>query len=143
MTYRIQRDHADVIGAAEQATGSRLVDSSTSGKVVKSRVLDAPISTLTPKQQAAINRMAYILSTAGGSSDIRKATGNAEMPKLALEIAEDWSFFTTREAPPPVNSVDHNPYRGMSTKDAVRRYMRVIEDICDRSTGALGPWWVK
>lgn len=143
MTYRIQRDHADVIGAAEQATGSRLVDESSRGKVVKSRVLDAPISTLTPKQQAAIARMAFILSTSGGSSDIRKAVGNSELPKLALALAEDWAFFTTREAPPPVGVVDHNPYRGMTTKDAVRRYMRFVEDICDKSTGSMGPWWVK
>jgi hypothetical protein len=34
-------------------------------------------------------------------------------------------------------------YRGLSDKDRAAAYRRALEDICDRSTGILGAWWVK
>lgn len=35
-----------------------------------------------------------------------------------------------------------NPYY-MPAKDRGRKFLRDLEDICDRSTAAYGPWWVK
>lgn len=34
-------------------------------------------------------------------------------------------------------------YRELSPRDRSRRFYRALQDICDRSTGLLGPWWVK
>jgi len=48
-----------------------------------------------------------------------------------------------RDRPAPTTGIDHNPFRGLSDKDAARMFMRRVYDICDRSTGVLGHWWVK
>jgi hypothetical protein len=34
-------------------------------------------------------------------------------------------------------------YAGLSEADRDRKFARAIDDICDRSTGVLGAWWVK
>jgi hypothetical protein len=34
-------------------------------------------------------------------------------------------------------------YRGLDHKDRQKAFWRAIEDLADRSTGVLGPWWVK
>jgi hypothetical protein len=34
-------------------------------------------------------------------------------------------------------------YRGLNHKDRQKAFWRSIEDLADRSTGVLGPWWVK
>lgn len=36
-----------------------------------------------------------------------------------------------------------NPFYGLSDKDCLRLFRRKVEDICDRSTGVLGHWYVK
>ena len=34
-------------------------------------------------------------------------------------------------------------FRGLKPRDKRRVWIRKVEDICDRSTGILGPWWVR
>jgi hypothetical protein len=74
---------------------------------------------------------------------IGEAAAASEYPKLAREWAELWSFWMTRGRAAPLTGVDHNPFRMLSDRDASRLFMRKVYDICDRSTGVLGSWWVK
>lgn len=91
---------------------------------------------------AAVARIGRILEGAAGST-LAGAVKNAQMPLLARKWSEVYAFYMTRSMPPPANRVDHNPFRGMSDRDASRAFMRAVEDICDQSTGVLGSWYVK
>ena len=35
-----------------------------------------------------------------------------------------------------------NPFNGLSEHDCRRALVRFTEDICDASSGRMGPWWV-
>lgn len=91
---------------------------------------------------AAVARIGRILEGAAGTS-LAGAAKNAQIPELARAWVEVYSYWLTRNRPPPANRVDHNPFRGMNDQDAARLFMRKVEDICDRSTGLLGGWYVK
>lgn len=54
-------------------------------------------------------------------------------PKLAKAALTEMADFKFRR----------RRYRGLSDTDRQRAFWRAMEDIADRSTGALGPWWVK
>ena len=92
---------------------------------------------------AACARIARIIEGVARASTFTAAVDGAELPTLARRYAEVWSYFLTRAKPPPVRGVDHNPFRGLSDRDASRKVMRLVEDICDASTGVLGSWYVK
>jgi hypothetical protein len=38
---------------------------------------------------------------------------------------------------------EQNPFDGKSERDFNRMLQRMIYDICDKSTGKFGPWWVR
>ena len=46
----------------------------------------------------------------------------------------------SRQAPRPGDEA--NPFHGLDPIDFGAKFQRMIEDICDRSTSKLGPWWV-
>lgn len=98
--------------------------------------------TISERWGAATARIARILEGAAGST-LAGAVANAQIPHLAKQYTETWGYYLTRSKPPPANRVDHNPFRGQSDKDASRKFMRLVEDICDKSTGVLGSWFVK
>lgn len=83
------------------------------------------------KWQAALGRMAQICSPQS-NFDARK-TFDVKMQGLALEfvLAMDSLQKRIRE------------FKGKNAVDCRRIFRRKVEDICDRSTGRLGPWWVK
>lgn len=91
---------------------------------------------------AAVARIGRILEGAAGGTLV-DATKNAQIPALAKKWVEVYGFYMTRARAPAFGVVDHNPFRGMSDRDASRAFMRAVEDICDKSTGVLGSWYVK
>ena len=90
-------------------------------------------------------RIARICEGVINHPDIVKATAGCTMPKLAREVFRIQGFVLTRHTPPnqmPPGS-ERNPFFGMSEADYAAKFRRLIEDICDRSTGRLGSWYVK
>lgn len=106
-------------------------------------VLDGNPQLVSEQWGAAVARIKRILEGTGGSAVFSQAVTNATMPKLAARVIEVWSFYKNRGRPAPARGVDHNPFRGLSNRDAFRMYQRLMMDICDRSTGVLGSWYVK
>jgi hypothetical protein len=91
---------------------------------------------------AAVARIGRIIEGASGST-LAAAAANAKIPELAKRWVEVYGYYMTRAMPPPATRVDHNPFRGLSDRDAARAFMRAVEDICDASTGVLGAWYCR
>lgn len=96
----------------------------------------------------AVGRIKRILEgTRKDTSSLIVAVEDAELRALATEYAELWSNYMTRAGKVPAGERDPNPFRNdgvpMNDRDASRKFMRMVEDICDRSTGKLGSWYVK
>lgn len=95
---------------------------------------------VTEKLQAATARIGRILENDGGTKvpDVDRALAATAVPKLAREFLELWFHYQVRH-----RQSRFNPFAGLSDADASRKFLRGIFDICDRSTGVLGSWWVK
>lgn len=73
---------------------------------------------------------------------LESACKTAGHPKCARMFMEIYSYFVTRGRPAPLLKTDHNPFRGLSDRDAWAKWYALIEKICDASTGKLGTWRV-
>lgn len=97
----------------------------------------------------ALGRIAVICRGSAPGKTRREALATCECPDLAWEFMRLYAFYMTRGYPPQPG-VEANPFYGVSEKydarwgmsDLERRYLRRLEDICDKSTGRLGPWRV-
>lgn len=67
--------------------------------------------------------------------------GMCEYPALANDVALHTYGYARGSTIHPSTGI--TSYRGLSFDDKIRKYTRALEDICDRSTALLGPWWVK
>ncbi len=86
----------------------------------------------------AMGRMKRILEGSQPNRDPIKVAESCEIPDLAvkvLRLQRNW-LMRNRDS-------RHNPFRGLNQRDALRLYVRAVEDICDQSTRRLGPWLVK
>jgi hypothetical protein len=106
----------------------------------------APLITRTPAHEVserwahAVARIHRILENSGETkvADVDRALQGTAVPKLAREFLEVWWHYQIRH-----RISKHNPFAGLDEKDSARLFMRRVEDICDRSTGVLGSWWVR
>ena len=94
----------------------------------------------------AKGRLAAIVAGAGapkrfasGAFDFRSMTSTCACPDLAYRFLAAWCDFDLRYV---AQTAKHNPFFGMSSRDASLKLARVVEDLCDASTGRLGQWWV-
>lgn len=101
---------------------------------------------LSERWQLAKGRLARICAGAGaprrhadGSFDFAAMTSTCVMPRLAHRYLAAWFNFDLRYVP---QTERHNPFFGMSAREASLRLSREVEDICDASSGRLGPWFV-
>lgn len=110
----------------------------------RSRVLDAPPAEVGERFQAAIARIARIMSPRG---DLRTAyvrggfdaaVREMEAPALAREVLELFVHYSALRN----RSSRWNPFAGMTPKDSARALIRALEDVCDRSTGLFGQWFI-
>jgi hypothetical protein len=67
--------------------------------------------------------------------------GMCEAPALANDVALHTYGYARGATIHPTTGI--TSYKGLSFEDRIRKYTRALEDICDRSTGLYGPWWVK
>lgn len=88
---------------------------------------------LLEKPRALAKRMAQMCATAPGSKGTALADRNYLYPALAKDVIQEHTDFTFRR----------RRYLGLNAIDRQRAFWRAIEDIADRSTGVLGPWWVR
>ena len=91
----------------------------------------------------AVMRIKRILEGVASTSNIGSALEGAEYKKLAKRYAETYAFYLMKDRPAPEGRVDHNPFRHLSDEDAFKKFVRMVEDICDASTGmaGLGRWY--
>lgn len=128
---------------AERELGVRLLDENTRGEPALTFELDANPLLTSEKWSKAAARVGRILEgMAGGGGDFRVACRSAAIPGLALEYTELYWYFLTRTRPAIIGH-DHNPFRGLTESAAARMLVAKVFDICDKSTGRLGWWYVK
>lgn len=84
-----------------------------------------------PKQAAAIARLGMILKPASWFRPSKEF--DYALPRLASSFVQ-----SMREL-----EAGRGEFAGKSAKDCERIMWRRVEDLCDKSTGRLGPWWVK
>lgn len=131
----------DPVAQAAAANGLR---TNPQGDIVRFRVLHDDPTKVSERWGYAAGRIKRILEgVRKDTSSLVVAVEDAELGKLATEFAELWACFKTFMGPAPRTGPDRNPFRGLSTRDAARKFQRLVEDICDRSTGipGLGPWF--
>lgn len=99
----------------------------------------------------AKGRIARILSDRTDHPDIMVATSTCVAPALAREVIALHAFVVaslpgrhTGKWKPQRPGDEPNPFWGLAPDDFGRKFQRLIENICDRSTGipGLGPWRV-
>jgi hypothetical protein len=131
-------------GIPERAAESRGLKLAGGGKYDRYSLIHGDPTKVSEKWAKACGRMKRIAETANTStSDLAKAVDTAELGPLVVEVAELWSSWMLRSEPPPKHGIDRNPFRGMRTRDALRKFETLAYAICDRSTGKLGHWYVK
>lgn len=104
-------------------------------------VLDADPRKLGQKFPAMMGRIKRIFEARGDTrqATLAKSLEEVAAPKLAREFMSLLVFWKA-----PYLKMKANPfYEVEAPRDRARILLRKIEDICDRSTGAMGPWWVK
>lgn len=133
----------DIVQRAAQENGVR---TDARGRVIRSRVLHGNPVAISERWGCAAGRIKRILEGANRKTSslvVAVESSEGKLAVLATEYAELWANFLLREQPAPLTGNDRNPFRGMVTRDAARKFQRMVEDICDRSTGVLGHWYVK
>lgn len=138
-----KKPRTDVLSNAQHQTGTRL-GVNQPGQVVKSKVLHRNPMETSARWGAAAARIARILEgVRTDTSSLVVAVEDAELGVLATAYADVWGHFMTRLQAPPLSGNDRNPFRGLNDRDAARKFQRLVEDICDKSTSRLGSWYVK
>ena len=87
----------------------------------------------------AVARMARIIAGATPSTNRRAMVSTCECPDLAWEILRIQAWLITRHVPPRFGD-ELNPFYGLTDRDFVGKFQRLVEDVCDKSTGRLGSW---
>lgn len=113
------------------------------GQAYRPDMLYADPRIISPRWSYAVMRIKRILEGAARAPSVEDAVKGAEHAALAQQYMETWAFYMFRSKPAPLVGTDHNPFRHMSDGDAIRRFVRMVEDICDRSTGRLGSWYTR
>ena len=106
-------------------------------------VLDTPAHRVNERWSYAMARIMRILEPQGDMKAASKGgyaamVKNAQAPIHARAFMNMFGFYLS-----PSHRSKWNPFRGMSGEDIHRKFVRMVEDICDSSTGLLGPWYIK
>lgn len=89
----------------------------------------------------AKGRLMRIMAGASRHPDPAVSTSTCEIPELALRAFKLYAHFAlARHRPRQCD--EQNPFYGLSLLDRGRLLQRMVEDICDASTGRMGPWLV-
>lgn len=89
--------------------------------------------------------LAYAGPNPGWTEVARAITSTCECPDLAFEVERlkcHWGLYIATGGRGTLKTLgEPNVFAGMKVNDAANKYVRLTEDICDKSTGRLGSWW--
>ena len=111
-------------------------------KDASGEVVSTPLD-IVPTKERTMNAYARVMRIMEGDrrSSYEETLKNSACPDLARDYVQLFAWvYIDRHKLAPVKGRDPNPFRGLSDVDCARLLERMIEDICDRSTGRLGPW---
>lgn len=136
-TNKAKRKREDVLAKAQQETGVTI--RAGGAKRTSASILNVPAHMANARWTYACARIMRILQGTTKKGSLEDAVKDAQIPALAREYADLYiNYFLLR------NRIDkNNPFLGLNDRDASRKFMRLVENICDRSTGVLGGWFVK
>jgi hypothetical protein len=75
-----------------------------------------------------------------GSYDFRAMTATCEYPAGAYEFLSLWFSLDFRYV---YETRLHNPFYGLTHREASLKFVRLAMNICDASSAVLGGWWVR
>lgn len=109
-------------------------------------MLDLPPEVaLSERWALAKGRLVRVMDGAGeptrhadGTYDLLAMTRTCGFPEGAADFLSVWLSFDFRAV---WQTRKHNPFYGMSHRDASLKFVRLVEDICDRSTCRFGSWF--
>lgn len=104
-------------------------------------ILDRDPRKVTLKFPAMMARIKRIMEPRGEvrQRTLAKSLEEVAAPSLARRFVNLFICYQSPSMP-----VKANPFRDVANpRDRARMFLRGVEDICDASTGAMGPWWVK
>lgn len=93
------------------------------------------------KWSLALGRIRRLLEGATKHKDIKVVASTAAHPVLALRYLRLYAAYLMRNQLEAVRS-RHNPFTGLSDRDAARKFEAEIFAICDASSGFNGPWFI-
>ena len=102
-------------------------------------LLDAHPFAMGEKFAFMMGRVRRILEMPPGlrAKNMTEMVNACAYPKLARKFVSVWVFYNAPSMPHPAN-----PFLDLNRADRARKWIRLVEDICDESSGVLGPWWV-
>lgn len=109
-------------------------------------MLDLPPDVaLSERWMLAQQRLMRVMDGAGeptrhadGTYDFVSMTRTCGYPEGAADFLSVWMSFDFRAV---WQTRKHNPFYGMSHRDASLKFVRLVEDICDRSSVRFGSWF--
>jgi len=106
-------------------------------------VLDMPAHRVNDRWSHAMARIMRILEPQGDIKQLAKGgygnvVNNALAPVQARAFMNMFGFYLS-----PSHRSKWNPFKGLQQTDIHRKFVRMVENICDQSTGQLGPWYIK
>lgn len=125
----------------EEAARSAGAVSVQPDRVVSSIVKSAHLPPTGTRWPWAMGRAARLMAGATSSKDFAVMCSTCEDPALAFRLARIYADFATRHQPRRLTD-EPNPFFALSRKDCGRVLERLVEDVCDASTGRMGPWFV-
>ncbi len=126
---------------AKAATKGATIQRSDTGTVRVPNRIEHAKAVAGSRWSFAMGRLKRIIAGATAHPDVTIATSTCEMPALARDVFRIQAFVLSRRAVQRPQD-ERNPFAGLSNEDFARKLQRKIEDICDRSSARLGPWWV-
>lgn len=118
-----------------QAAGASIV----TGKTIKREIASLHAKARPGSRWSfAMGRLARIL--ARPSIPSKTPWVDCEMPALAKRVYEMQAFVVFRSMEKV--GAQLNPFFGLSDLDFERKFRRMVEDVCDASTGKMGHWYV-
>ena len=134
---------ADPDAAAKRVTLEQEAEKA-GAEIVTGQMVSRPIASLhaksTPgsKWSYAMGRLARILARPPTPS--RTPWEDCEIPRLAKRVYELRVFVTLRHMAKCGGQT--NPLHGLNNRDFERKFRAMTMQICDESSGRMGPWWI-
>lgn len=84
-----------------------------------------------------------VRSSTPGVTNFEASIRTAASPRLAHRFFELVTYLLTKNRPWLSPKKDHNPYRHLPDSEALAKFRAQVEELCDKSTGQFGAWYVK